>query len=530
MTFGTKGLFGTRALFTVEEKRNIFIYVTGIMLYKFGVEAFNGSIVTLATNRYDQDAHKAHSLTHTFERVGLLVGLNQAAQCIGSGLIGPLVKRWPTQIVLSVTIFVFALSTGIFMIVDVATGGYMKPRDFAPAHKSDFRYYGKYHTDMIIPIYCLSGITFGMVESIRRVIPVNIAGDNVVKLRKMNALVHIFYELAGVSGALVTALVLIPRFGNNHAFIITPILFTAAGLLWLLIQSLHLGTSDPDGDPAPYMKKTKANYCKTVSRGALFFIKSIFIGAKIVFSSRRFIWLFATYPLALYAHRYIENSLAPQVARRYLQNSDWSQILVGGSNLGELLGALFIFCFNDKIRSPMPWVRLDAVMLFIVWYIPFYYPPANEVKYAWIMAASLIPIGFGSAIGDISLDAYIQSSVGRLESKHRYVSPLGAVMAFLYSTYIILYSIANPFLGRHIDHVFNDSGTVRPALIYTAAVKLTVIFVIMFASTFIPKGAVAFNPVLIEDEDAAKEDVDQEAAHALSEKTVNLEQVDGQET
>jgi hypothetical protein len=44
------------ALFMPTEKRNIAIYILGIMLYKFGFEAFNGSIVALATNRYDYEA------------------------------------------------------------------------------------------------------------------------------------------------------------------------------------------------------------------------------------------------------------------------------------------------------------------------------------------------------------------------------------------------------------------------------------------------------------------------------------------
>lgn len=49
------GIFGViqeswRA-FTPTEKRNIAFYIGGIMLYKFGLEAFNGSIVALATNR-----------------------------------------------------------------------------------------------------------------------------------------------------------------------------------------------------------------------------------------------------------------------------------------------------------------------------------------------------------------------------------------------------------------------------------------------------------------------------------------------
>lgn len=44
---------GSWKLFSPEEKRNIAIYILGIMLYKFGLEAFNGSITALATNRYD---------------------------------------------------------------------------------------------------------------------------------------------------------------------------------------------------------------------------------------------------------------------------------------------------------------------------------------------------------------------------------------------------------------------------------------------------------------------------------------------
>jgi MFS family permease len=526
MCFGKIKLFGTSTPFTGEEKRNILIYVIGIMLYKFGVEAFNGAIVTLATNRYDQDAHEAGALTRTFERVGLLIGLNQASQCIGSMLIGPLVKRWRTQVVLSATIFIFALSTAVFMIVDVATGGYIKPSDFEPKHENDFSYYGDYETDIIIPIYCVSGITYGMVESIRRVIPAHIAGGNVVKLRKMNALVHIFYEIAGVSGALITALVLIPYLGTNHAFLVTPILFVASGLIWLLIRSVPNKINSVEDDLTPYLTKSKANYLKAITKTLLSFIQSIYIGAKIVFSNRKFIWLFAVYPLAVYSHRYIENSIAQQVARRYLHNSSWSQILVGGSNLGELFGALFVFCFNNSIKSPILWVRLDALMLFVIWYIPFYYPPAHQIKYAWIIAASLIPVGFASAVGDISLDAYIQSSLTRLESKHEKISPLGAVMAFLYSTYIVMYSIGNPLLGKYIDHVYNASGNVHSALIYTAGVQLTIIVIVMFTATFIPKGATAFNPVFFdEDESTITSDRD-EMLNIMSDNNVEHDKQD----
>ena len=78
--------------FTTQERRNIAIYVIGIMVYKFGLEAFNGSILSLAANRYDYEAIRDNKPSRTFERVGLLTGLNQAFQCVGSILIGPLVR------------------------------------------------------------------------------------------------------------------------------------------------------------------------------------------------------------------------------------------------------------------------------------------------------------------------------------------------------------------------------------------------------------------------------------------------------
>ncbi|CAF3485592.1 unnamed protein product [Rotaria socialis] len=68
----------TWRLFSVKEKRNIIIYVIELMLYKFGLEAFNGSIVTLAINHYDEGALRSGISSNAFERAGLISGLNQA--------------------------------------------------------------------------------------------------------------------------------------------------------------------------------------------------------------------------------------------------------------------------------------------------------------------------------------------------------------------------------------------------------------------------------------------------------------------
>ncbi|CAF3233028.1 unnamed protein product [Rotaria sp. Silwood2] len=483
-------------LFSSKEKRNIFIYILGIMLYKFGLEAFNGSIVSLAANRYDRDAFNNANVARTFEKVGLLVGLNQACQCIGSILIAPLIKRWPTRTVLSISIFSFALFTALLMIIDAATGGKIKPSNFQAMHENDFSYYGKYPTNVIIPIYCITGIAYGMVELIRRIIPGDIVGSDEEKLQRMDALVHVFYEIAGVSGALITGLILIPRLGNNYSFLITPILFSLSAIVWILINSFETKTTIEDEQFAIDNQNHKTNYFKALIKGFILFGESVYIGAKIIFTSRKYFWLFPCYSLTLYIHRYIENGIAPQIAKRYLQNSEWSQIIVGGSNFGELIGALFVFFLTKKIRSPLVWLRLDSILLFIVWYLPFYNPSSISVKNAWIIALSFIPFGFGSAGDDVSLNAHIQASLSKPQLKDKDVSSLGSVMAFLYSSYIILYAILNPLLGKYIDSVYNSKQTIRPAFIFTAGVQTTIISIIVFLSTFIPKGSFKLNPTL----------------------------------
>jgi hypothetical protein len=81
----------------------------------------------------------------------------------------------------------------ILLIVDKATGGRMKQAsDNKPI-------YGSYNPNGIFPIYMTTGmflqislmigIFYGMVELIRRVIPRDIVGGHVQKLRKMDATV-----------------------------------------------------------------------------------------------------------------------------------------------------------------------------------------------------------------------------------------------------------------------------------------------------------------------------------------------------
>jgi hypothetical protein len=64
--------------FDLRERRNVIFYIIGIICYGTGLEIFTGSIITLALDRFTD---------HTFERLGILVAVNQLAQFIGAILV-----------------------------------------------------------------------------------------------------------------------------------------------------------------------------------------------------------------------------------------------------------------------------------------------------------------------------------------------------------------------------------------------------------------------------------------------------------
>jgi hypothetical protein len=61
-----------------------------------------------------------------------------------------------------------------------------------------------------------------------------------------------------------------------------------------------------------------------------------------------------------------------------------------GSNFGELLGALTVFMLADRVATPMPWLRLDALALNVSFPSPCsanHKPQADTplLKIVWIM-------------------------------------------------------------------------------------------------------------------------------------------------
>ncbi|KAL3468807.1 hypothetical protein BJX99DRAFT_101219 [Aspergillus californicus] len=165
----------------------------------------------------------------------------------------------------------------------------------------------------------------------------------------------------------------------------------------------------------------------------------------------------------------------------------------------------------NTAATPIPWLRLDAILLLITWYLPYRRPARHQVSMAWIGAATFLPISFGWAAGDVSLAAYIQASLARVESKTTNVSSLGAVMAFLYSTYIVVYAIASPILGSYIDHVYTKTGgsegegNIFEAIRNVGSVQFTVVALLVLIATFVPRRSMSLNPKMLHEENLEHE-------------------------
>lgn len=487
-----------------DQRRNIMIYVAGIMCYKFGIEYFNGAFLALANERFGEAR---------YEKLGLLTGLNYAAQGIGSIAIAPLVKRMPIRIVLMGAIIAFGVVSAMIMIVDATTGGKIK---FKTAN--DEVQYGSWNPNLMFPIFTFSGLSYGMVELIRRVIPRDIVGGDPARLKKMDGLVHVLYEVAGTIGAL-TSERLIDKFGYNYSSFLSPPLFCLAGAIWWFLDVYKPNKDVVLNEKVEYDGK-RASPTSSVElikvdpeRSTLLqnwqkafhgFIKAFYYGAWLCFTHRKFIWLIPSYTFALYGHRYLENGVVQIYAKSVLGNSGLAQVIVGGSNLGELLGAASVMLFTQAVPTPIPWLRMDAMTLNLIWIIPFFTLQGSANSRAWKLAPCMIPISYGWAGGDVSLAAYIQSTLSKLEQEDDEVSALGAVMAFLYVTYIVLYSVLSTQLGRWIDKQLRDLqgdalvSRAQYSLKMIGGVHFTVLSLIIFTATFIPRGAVALNPKNIE--------------------------------
>ncbi|ORZ36777.1 major facilitator superfamily domain-containing protein [Catenaria anguillulae PL171] len=481
--------------FTAVEKKNLVVYSLGLMCYKFALETLSGCMSSLVLTRVKNNPAAMWAT---------VVSINYAAQSIGSLLVSPLIKRWPTSKVLATSILTFGLIVAIIPILEGINGG---GRDGTLGDEKKYKA-GEWSPMVVAVLFPIVGIFHGIIELVRRVIPRDIVGSEPTKLKQMDSTVHILYEIAGTSGALLSRY-WIGYFNYGYSLALIPIAFTLAALIWYRMEV----ESD---------KVAGANY---QSRGfvpelvSIFksFFYSVWIGLKLVCFNRSLVWLLLAYTFPLVLHRYLENVLFSHYANFALGKGSYQQIMVAGSNLGELCGALFVLLFSNAIPTPIPWLRLDAITMLFVWILPLADPFENVEAFVYMIFALMVPVSFGWAAGDVSLVAYVQGKLAKIEDSETSVSPLGSVMSFLYVAYIIIFAIANKFIGdlqdSYVRDLLNKYGNAKKipypeallptqqAMFWTAGIVMSVSGVIVILATLIPKGSWAFNPKEIDSDD-----------------------------
>ncbi len=277
-----------------------------------------------------------------------MTGTNYAAQCIGSIIVAPLIKRFPTRSVLACAVLTFGIISTIPLIADAATGGVLKFK--TPNNKTK---YGTWSPNGLFPIYVISGISYGTVELIRRVIPRDIVGGDVNRLRKMDAFVHVMYEVAGTTGAF-TSTSLIGKMGYNYSAFLSPVLFTLA---------LASGSGSRRSVRARRPRRSRAlpaSRSRTVVSSCRWWTvaaPSPRPSGTVATSSSPTAASSGSFPATPSRSTVTDTSRTvslPSTPVVLSVFSSYSQIIVGGSNFGELLGALSVMIFTNAVPSPMP--------------------------------------------------------------------------------------------------------------------------------------------------------------------------------
>lgn len=176
---------------------------------------------------------------------------------------------------------------------------------------------------------------------------------------------HIFYEIAGTCGAFFCAYISLTN-GKAYAAVITPPCYFLAAISWWFLD-LPLPTASDVLEPIETITAGLRVFFITLKTSITGFFTSYYEGGKIVLLDPRFQWLFFGYTIPLVMHRYIENGVASVYAKLVLKESAYASFIVGGSNFGELLGALFVFMNLRLFKTPLPCVRWDALVLNLTW-------------------------------------------------------------------------------------------------------------------------------------------------------------------
>ncbi|UPT74217.1 MAG: MFS transporter [Elusimicrobiota bacterium] len=276
----------------------------------------------------------------------------------------------------------------------------------------------------MIPLYLLIGGMTGIIETTRHSIPPLLVGKSEDALESYNAKLHIWYQVAGVAGA-VGAGLLIGFGGPVWALAIQPPAYALAA--WLFWRVSHAAPAAAAPSPRRSPASVVASYFRDLKSGA-----------KLVLGDVRLRWVAMAFILPQIVHRVFENLLIPVVAKKVLEDPSVSGWLLASSNLGELIGAWVLLKLASRFDGPSQWIKWSAIGLTLIW--------ALALSKSLLILLPLILLSSATwSAGDLSLRSEVQ---GRVADKDQ-----ARATAFLYGAFVIGSALISMALGFLLDAV-----------------------------------------------------------------------------
>lgn len=332
-----------------------------------------------------------------------LVVVYGVAQAVFSGAAGGLIERFAPQKVLAGA--VVAQAGLVAGLVGLGAAGLLGPA-------------------VLLPLYVLIGGAVGIMETARQSIPARLLGPDGPALARYNARLHIFYESAGVAGALAAG-ALMAAFGPLWALLIQPPAYLIGA--WLFSR-VRVPAEAPAAPPAE--SKTGGLRARAAE-----YLADVKAGARLVLGGGRLRWLALAFVLPQIVHRVFENLLLPVYAKSVLGQGGYSAYLLTASNMGELVGAALLLRLAAKIPAPV-WVKRGGMGLVLAWALVFTH--SLPLLLPLILAFSMT-----WSSSDLSLRAELQSSLSEKE--------LPRATSFLYGTFVLGAAAASLALGAFLD-------------------------------------------------------------------------------
>ncbi|KAL9648065.1 hypothetical protein ABK040_012119 [Willaertia magna] len=208
---------------------NLILFLLGTMFFKFSFETLGNAIGLTILKRLD-----GHPLGAT-TILSILTILYGVAQSISSTFVEGLTKKIRPTRIYSIVLFYFAILIIILIIIEASTGGTLTKA-------------GAWSPWILYPIHINIGLCVGVIEVVRKIIPSAIVGgENTLEssstLKRLNAGIHICYELAGTVGAFLSS-VFIQNLGSIYATCHMPVTFFISGILLFFVSLKNTNVVD----------------------------------------------------------------------------------------------------------------------------------------------------------------------------------------------------------------------------------------------------------------------------------------------